>query len=161
MTPTKNQPKLLDQVRNTIRLRNYSYRTEQSYVQWIKRYILFHDKRHPAEMGKPEVEQFLTHLAVDGDVAASTQNQALSALIFLYKNVLNRPLGHVDVLWAKKPKRLPVVLTRDEVWQVLRELFWCPAAGDATPVWKRTATKRSIAPARAGCRFWSADARHS
>lgn len=87
------KPKLLDQVRQKIRLRNYSYRTEKSYVHWIKRYIFFHDKRHPAEMGRAEVEAFLTHLAVEGNVAASTQNQALSALLFLYEHVLQQPLA--------------------------------------------------------------------
>jgi predicted aldo/keto reductase-like oxidoreductase len=77
--------KLLDQVRDAIRLKHYAYRTEETYVQWIRRYILFHDKRHPIEMGKAEIEAFLTHLAVAGQVAASTQNQALSALLFLYR----------------------------------------------------------------------------
>lgn len=127
MTKSKpNQPKLLDRVAHTIRLRNYSYRTEQTYVHWIRRYILFHGKRHPSEMGKPQVEQFLTHLAVNGDVAASTQNQALSALIFLYKQVLDQPLGHVEVMWAKKPTRLPVVLTQTEVARVLAQLNGVP-----------------------------------
>lgn len=116
------KPKLLDQVREKVRLRNYSFRTEQSYVAWIKRYILFHDKKHPSEMGKQEVEAFLTHLAVKRDVAASTQNQALSALIFLYNEVLEQPLGYVDVMWAKKPKRLPVVLTRAEVKAVFAQM---------------------------------------
>jgi len=120
------QPKLLDQVRNALRLKHYSYRTEQSYVHWIKQYILFHDKRHPAEMGNPEVAAFLTDLAVTGGVAASTQNQALSALLFLYGHVLERPLGHVEVLWAQKPKRLPVVLTRDEVQGVMQHLSGTP-----------------------------------
>lgn len=119
--PPKNKqaPKLLDQMRQAIRLRNYSYETEKSYVQWVKRYILFHSKRHPNEMGRAEVEQFLAHLAVKENVAASTQNQALSALLFLYNHLLDRPLGHVDVLWAKKPKRLPIVLTQEEVMTVL------------------------------------------
>lgn len=116
------KPKLLDQVRHSLRLKNYSYRTEQAYVRWIKRYILYHNKRHPAEMGRPQVESFLKYLAVERDVAASTQNQALSALLFLYEHVLQQPLGTLDVLWAKKPKRLPVVLTRTEVQKVLRHL---------------------------------------
>jgi hypothetical protein len=80
-------PKLLDRVRERIRLKHYSLRTEDSYVQWIRRFILFHGKRHPSEMGAPEVEAFLTHLAVAGNVAASTQNQARSALLFHYKEV--------------------------------------------------------------------------
>ncbi|PIE80297.1 MAG: hypothetical protein CSA11_09205 [Chloroflexi bacterium] len=118
----QKKPKFLDQVRETIRLRNYSYRTEKTYISWIKRFILFHGKRHPQEMGKPEVETFLKELAVQRNVAASTQNQALSALLFLYNDVLDRPIGYVDVLWAKKPKRLPVVLTRAEVKAVLAQL---------------------------------------
>lgn len=118
----QKKPKLLDQVREVIRLRNYSYRTEKTYIAWIKRFILFHNKRHPNEMGKPEVEAFLKDLAVQRNVAASTQNQALSALLFLYNDVLEQPIGYVDVLWAKKPKRLPVVLTRTEVKAVLSKL---------------------------------------
>lgn len=118
--------KLLDQVRQKIRLKGYSYQTEKTYVDWIKRFILFHQKRHPSEMGKDEVEAFLTHLAVDKDVAASTQNQALSALLFLYRDVLNQPLDWVNVLWAKKPSRLPVVLTRQEVHAVLNQLTGLP-----------------------------------
>lgn len=114
--------KLLDQVRQKIRLKGYSYRTEKTYVQWIKRFILFHQKQHPSEMGKVQIEAFLAHLAVDKNVSASTQNQALSALLFLYREVLNTPLDWVNVAWAKKPKRLPVVLTRQEVQTILNEL---------------------------------------
>ncbi len=122
----QQQPKLLDQVRNVLRVRHYSYRTEQSYVHWVKRYVLFHNKRHPREMGVAEVEAFLTSLAVVRHVSASTQNQALSALLFLYEHVLDKPLGHVQVLWAQKPKRLPVVLTAEEVQTVLRHLSGVP-----------------------------------
>lgn len=118
--------KLLDQVRQKIRLKGYSYQTEKTYVQWTKRFILFHQKRHPSEMGKDEVEAFLAHLAVDKNVSASTQNQALSALLFLYRDVLDQPLHWVNVLWAKKPKRLPVILTRDEVQAVLNYLNGLP-----------------------------------
>lgn len=114
--------KLLDRVRDAVRLKNYSYRTEKAYVNWVKRYILFHQKRHPEEMGRDEIEAFLTHLAVEGNVAASTQNQALSALLFLYNEVLRKPLGFVDVTWAKKPVRLPVVLTKKEVSAVIEHL---------------------------------------
>lgn len=89
--------KLLDRVRDQIRLKHYSYRTEQTYVYWIRRYILFHKKRHPAEMGSKEIEAFLTHLAVVNKVAASKQNQALNAIIFLYRHVLQQKLGHKDV----------------------------------------------------------------
>jgi site-specific recombinase XerD len=85
----------LDSIRDAIRLRHYSIRTEQSYLDWAKRFILYHDKRHPREMGEKEVGAFLTHLAVNGNVSASTQNQALSALVFLYKAVLEKPLGEI------------------------------------------------------------------
>lgn len=113
----------LESVRNKIRLKHYSIRTEEAYVQWVKRYILFHNKRHPAELGAPEVEAFLTNLAVEGNVAASTQNQARSALLFLYKNVLEQELPWLDnVEQAKKPRRLPVVLDSDEVRCMLAEL---------------------------------------
>ncbi len=116
-------PKLLDQVRDRIRVKHYSIRTETQYVQWVKRFILFHNKRHPQEMGTEEVEAFLTHLAVDGHVSASTQNQALSALLFLYKEVLGIDLPWLDkVVRAKQPRRLPVVLTRTEVREVLARM---------------------------------------
>mgnify|MGYP000874306482 FL=1 len=125
-------PKLLDRVRERIRFKHYSIRTEDSYVQWIRRFILFHGKRHPSEMGAVEVEAFLTHLAVEGNVAASTQNQARSALLFLYKEVLGSELPWLNnVEQAKKPRRLPVVLTEDEVRDVLANLqgvHWLVAA---------------------------------
>jgi site-specific recombinase XerD len=88
----KPPKKLLEQVSDVIRLKHYSYKTEKSYVSWVKRYIIFHDKRHPQEMGGKEIEEFLTHLAVEGNVAASTQNQALNAILFLYKEVLKQEL---------------------------------------------------------------------
>jgi integron integrase len=117
----EHDKKLLDQVRDAIRLKHYSIRTEESYVDWIKRYILFHKKRHPKDMGPAEVEAFLTHLAVEGNVAASTQNQALSALLFLYREVLHQELdAPLDSVRAKKPRRLPVVLTPDETRQVIQ-----------------------------------------
>ena len=113
----------LDSIRDAIRLRHYSIRTEQSYLDWAKRFILYHDKRHPREMGEKEVGAFLTHLAVNGNVSASTQNQVLSALVFLYKAVLEKPLGEIHgVVRAKKPQKLPVVLTQKEVQAVLRGL---------------------------------------
>lgn len=118
-----NPPKLLDQVRDRIRTEHYSLRTEQSYVQWIRRYILYHGKRHPKELGGPEVEAFLSYLATDRNVAASTQTQALSALLFLYKEVLGINLPWLENLTrAKKPRHLPVVLTLDEVKTVLSRL---------------------------------------
>jgi len=115
-----DSPKLLDQVRERIRVKHYSIRTETQYLQWIRRFILFHGKRHPREMGGPEVEAFLSHLATAGNVSASTQSQALSALLFLYREVLGVDLPWMDnVVRAKKPKRLPSVLSRSEVGQVL------------------------------------------
>jgi integron integrase len=115
-------PKLLDQLRNRIRLKHYSLRTEQAYLQWVKRYILFHGKRHPADLGKEEIESFLTSLAVDRNVAASTQTQALSAILFLYKEVLGiEPPWLPNLTRAKKPVRLPTVLGRDEVQALLSQ----------------------------------------
>ncbi len=122
-TPAPSSPKLLDQLRDRIRVKHYSIRTETQYVQWVRRFILFHGKRHPKDLGAPEVEAFLTHLAVDGNVAAATQNQALSALLFMYREVLDIQLPWLDkVTRAKRPRHLPVVLTRDEVRSVLGEM---------------------------------------
>ena len=121
------KPRLLDRVRATLRTRHYSPRTEEAYVAWMRRYIFFHGKRHPAEMGAPEITRFLSSLAVDGKVAASTQNQALSALLFLYREVLELDLPWLDgIVRAKRPQRLPVVLTRDEVRAVLQPLKGVP-----------------------------------
>ena len=118
MTPAG--PRLLEQVRARIRFKHYSIRTEQAYVDWIKRFIRFHGNRHPSELSGSEVEQFLTHLAVDLNVAASTQNQAQSALLFLYREVLGQDLRWLDgVVRAKTSPRLPTVLTRPEVARLL------------------------------------------
>lgn len=118
-----NQPRLLDRVRIALRSRHYSERTVDAYVHWIRRYILFHKKRHPGDMAETEVNAFLSHLAVEVKVSASTQNQALSALLFLYRHVLNRELGKLeDIVRARKPRRLPVVLSREEVRRVLEHL---------------------------------------
>ena len=111
--------KLLDQVREIIRLKHYSIRTEQTYVDWIKRYIFFHNKRHPKEMGAPEIEAFLTFLAVRRGVAASTQNQALNALLFLYREVLHQEVADFSAVRSKRPKRLPTVLTKEEAHRLL------------------------------------------
>lgn len=120
-------PKLLDQVRAAIRVRHYSRRTEDTYVHWIRRFIFFHAKRHPREMGELEVTAFLTYLAVEKNVAASTQNQALAAILFLYQKVLEMNLDWLeDVVRARRPKRLPVVLSRDEVARLLDELQGIP-----------------------------------
>jgi len=116
VSPDGPKPKLLDQVRQAIRTRHYSPRTEETYVGWIKRFIFFHNKRHPAEMGEKEIAQFLSSLASDSHVSASTQNQALNAVLFLYREVLRKEIGYVNgVVRAKRPHRLPVVLTRQEV----------------------------------------------
>src|SRR2546426_3521641 len=110
--------RLLDQVREVIRLKHYSVRTEEAYVQWIKRFIFFHGKRHPREMGATEIEAFLTDLAVRRKVAASTQNQALNALVFLYKEVLHVELGEFAAVSAKRAVRLPVGLSKAEAAQL-------------------------------------------
>lgn len=113
--------KLLDQVRDALRLKHYAYRTEETYVQWIRRYILFHNKRHPKEMGKAEIEAFLTHLAVEGRVSTSTQNQALSALLFLYREVLRLEMLGIDAVRAKRPQNVPTVLTKQEAISVIQQ----------------------------------------
>lgn len=118
-----SQPSLLNQVRSAIRLRHYSIRTEEAYVQLIRRFILFHHKRHPKEMGVDEIRQYLSHLATDKNVAASTQNVALAALLFLYREVLAIDLPLIEgVERAKRPQRIPVVLTPEEVKRILAQL---------------------------------------
>lgn len=129
MTPPPNPtpPRLLEQVRAVARARHLAINTQKSYVRWVRRFILYHGRRHPRDMGVGEVNAFLTHLAVEAHVAASTQNQALCALLFLYGTVLQRPLGELEgVVRARRPKRLPVVLTPDEVCRVLAHLDGVP-----------------------------------
>jgi integron integrase len=117
------KPKLLDRLRDALRSRHYSRRTEQTYCHWVKRFIFFHNVKHPAEMAEPEINAFLTHLAVKDRVAASTQTQALSALVFLYRHVLGKEVGTLEgLIRARKPRRLPVVLTRNEVRAVIGAL---------------------------------------
>jgi site-specific recombinase XerD len=112
-------PKLLDRLREALHTRHYGRRTEQTYCHWIKRFILFNNVRHPQEMAEPEINAFLMHLAMKEKGSASTQNQALSALLFLYRYVIGREVGDLgEVIRARKPKRLPVVMTRDEVKSV-------------------------------------------
>ena len=119
----KPKKRLLVLVREAIRRKHYSRRTEEAYIYWIKRYIFFHNKRHPLEMGNGEVEAFLTDLATKRLVSASTQNQAFSALLFLYREVLNKPLeGPINSLRAKRPKKLPTVLTREETLRVIERI---------------------------------------
>ena len=126
-SPDLRKPTLLDQVRHVLRVRHYSYQTEKTYVHWIKRFILFYGKRHPQEMGQEEVEQFLTSLAVDRHVSATTQNQALHSILFLYREVLARELGWLDnMVLAKRSQRLPTVLTREEVRALLGALDGIP-----------------------------------
>lgn len=116
-------PKLLEQARNKMRTRHYSYRTEQTYLHWIREFILFHHKQHPSVLGAPDVSSFLTHLAIARKVSASTQNQALAAVLFLYRHVLEIDLPRIkNVERAKRPSRLPVVFTREEVRAVLSHL---------------------------------------
>lgn len=117
---SKPPKKLLDRARDRLRIKHYSYHTERSYLAWMKRFILFHDKRHPKYLGVKEIEAFLSHLAVNRNVAASTQNQAFNAILFLYREILRKDLGEtIDAVRAKKPKRLPVVLSKSEVAAVL------------------------------------------
>jgi integron integrase len=119
----KPPKKLLDQVRDILRLKHYAYRTEETYVQWIRRYILFHNKRHPKDMGVPEIEEFLTHLATTENVSASTQNQAFSALLFLYRHVLQLPLDdRIEALRARRSRYLPTVLTPEETRCIINQM---------------------------------------
>ena len=117
------KPRLLDQTRDALRVRHYSIRTEAAYIQWIKRFILFHNKRHPSEMGEREITAFLTHLAVNRHVAPSTQNQALAAILFLYKEVLERELDWMDgIVRAKRRQRIPEVLSPEQVRRLIDQL---------------------------------------
>ncbi|HXD96705.1 MAG TPA: integron integrase [Candidatus Acidoferrum sp.] len=125
--PAGAAPRLLDRVRTALRTRHYSRKTEKTYVGWIRRFVLFHGRRHPSDMGATEVTRYLSSLATEGHVAASTQNQALSALLFLYRDVLGVDMPWLDdVVRAKRPARLPIVLTRDEVRAVIRQLHGVP-----------------------------------
>jgi integron integrase len=127
MEAERPEPRLLDQVHRAIRARHFSWRTEKAYTHWIKRFIIFHGKRHPANLGEPEITAFLTSLATRDRVSSSTQNQALSAIIFLYRAVLGMELGWLDgVVRAKRAVRLPIVLTRDEVRAILGEMRGTP-----------------------------------
>ena len=120
-------PKLLDQLREALQVKHYSYGTEKSYVYWVRRFIYFHNKAHPRNMATREVRAFLSHLAQQEHVSASTQNQALNALVFLYRQVIQKELGSIDAIRARRPKRLPVVLTQAEVRRILTFLSDTPA----------------------------------
>jgi len=122
-TISTTPPRLIEQLKSVLRTKHYSRKTEQAYVFWVRRFVLFHNKRHPKEMGEQEINQFLSHLAVKENVSASTQNQALCSIIFLYKNVIKKNIGALgNTIWAKKPTKLPVVLTRDEVKTLFLQL---------------------------------------
>ena len=126
-SPGPGQPRLLDRLRTAVRARHYSRRTEKAYAGWVRRYVVFSGLRHPSEMGAEEVTQFLNHLAVKGQVSSSTQNQALSAILFLYREVLKIDLPWMDgIVRARRPRHLPVVLTRVEVCEVFRHLEGVP-----------------------------------
>jgi integron integrase len=126
-SPATQKPKLLEQVRRAIRIRHLSPQTEQAYVSWIKRFIFFHNKRHPLEMAEAEIGQFLSSLATHSRVSASTQNQALNALLFLYNKILEKKIGLIQgVVRANRPRRLPVVLTKEEVKSVLDSMTGTP-----------------------------------
>src|SRR5437867_5735654 len=140
-------PRLLTRLRAAMRVRHYSRRTEEAYVGWARRFVRFCEVRYPLEVGERDVERFLTGLAVDGGVSASTQTQALSALVFLYDAVLGRPLGLcAGLVRAKRSERLPVVLTRDEVWAVLREMRGTPALVAGLPYWPRLPLREAGRP---------------
>ncbi len=121
--PSTKQKKLLDQVRDALRTKHYSYRTEQTYIEWIKRFILFHGKRHPKDMGAQEVQAYITYLATERNIASSTQNQALSAIAFLYKHVLQKDLAlAMDLVRPSRPERVPTVLSHQEAMAVLDKM---------------------------------------
>jgi hypothetical protein len=117
-----SEEKLADRIRDAIRLRGYSIRTEKAYVQWYERFVRFHKLRHPSTMGAPEIEQFLSHLASQEQVAASTQNQALSALLFLYRGVLRLPLDDLDIMRARRTTYVQPYLSHDECLRILAQL---------------------------------------
>ena len=153
---TTQKPRLLDQVRQAIRTRHYNYKTEKAYVHWIKRYIFFHDKRHPAEMAEKEIARFLSSLATEGHVSASTQNQAFNALLFLYHEVLDKKIGLIDgVVRAKRPERLPVVLTKDEVKKSDRSHNRRPAFDGDSALWCRLTIAGMLPASSQGHRFFS------
>ena len=127
LLPDQPTPRLYDRVVEVLRGRHYSHRTEEAYIHWIRRFLLFHAQAHPRELTEGDVNRFLTHLAVKENVAASTQNQALAALLFLYEHVLEQPLNRLEgVVRARKAKRLPTVLTPEEIDVVLDQLEGVP-----------------------------------
>ena len=146
-----HKPKLLDRVREAVRIRHYSIRTERAYVDWVRRYILFHRKKHPSSLQARHVGEFLSHLAQKRNVAASTQNQALCAIVFLYRNVLEMELGEIsNLVFAKKPHRLPEVFSKDEVRLVLQQMKGLAEARRHAHVRVRVALGRVCQSARRG-----------
>ena len=149
------RPKLLAQLRQALRLRHYSPRTEEAYVRWVRRYVLFHGLRHPAELGESDLTRFVSSLAVDHRVSASTQNQALAALLFLYREVLGQRVGWLDqVVHAKRSVPLPVVLTREEVRLVLGRMAGTPRLVARAPVRLGDAVIGRAAGAHQGHGLW-------
>ena len=120
------KPKLLDEIRNVIRLRHYSPRTEESYINWIRRYVLFHNKKHPRDLNEKDIREFLNHLSLKQNVSYSTQNQALNAIIFMYKNVIKKDIGSIKFEKSKRVKHIPVILSKSEVTNILDHLDGLP-----------------------------------
>ncbi len=138
MPVPRRPPKLLQQLRQALRVRHYSRRTEETYVGWVRRYVRFHGLRHPGTLGSDAIRQFLTALADGAKLSASSQTQALSAVVFLYREVLNRDPGSLgDLVRAKQPSRLPVVLSRDEVRELLQRLEGTPRVVGIPVLWQR------------------------
>ena len=140
--------KLLDQLSDALRTKHYSYRTEETYLDWVRRFILFHHKKHPAQMGADEIRAYIIYLAAERNVAASTQNQALSAILFLYREVLHQEIEPILLTGAKRPERLPTVLTRDRDHQHPRPTQWHTQTHGADPVRLRLAPDGMCPPAR-------------
>ncbi|MDK1030268.1 MAG: phage integrase N-terminal SAM-like domain-containing protein [Anaerolineae bacterium] len=126
MKTHQSSSKLLDQLKDKLRAKHYSLRTENSYTSWVRKFILYHNKRHPRDMGPKEINAYITHLALKKHVAASTQNQALSAILFLYRKVLHQDIDPILISTAKRPDRLPIVLTRDDTLYVSGDLKGIP-----------------------------------
>ena len=159
MLAPSRPPKLLQRLRRALRVHHYSPRTEETYVAWVRRFVRFHGLRHPGEMGRDEIRQFLTALADRAQLSASSQTQALSALIFLYREVLNRDPGSLgDIVRAKQPSRLPVVLTREEV----RGLMGSSRGSHVSSVFCSTAADSgSSRRSSSGSRMWTSPAGRS
>ena len=160
--PAPQPRKLLDHIRDVLRVNHYSVRTEEAYVGWIRRYILYHNKKHPRERAALEVELYLTHLAVGEKVSTNTQKQALNALVFLYHRVLQKPLGQFrDISRPKKPQRRPLVLSKNEVERILRVMGGTHQLIATLLFRHRNAAAGMLAPAGKGCRSCAQSNRRS